>query len=196
MATDGLNRLEPRYYRIQITGAVDNVSPEQFARANGDPAQDYQDEMPTTRSASLDIERSNMRYEAVIRGLSTTIQPLFAVSHATSSRTKDVDASDIAFTVAYDRPEFLVTEDEDNPGTFLGYEQSGSDALEALERFVARELIVDIVQKRQIFDPESYVTGESKGPAIEVVTAVKPFANLTAANAAITVTEISNLADN
>ncbi len=146
--------------------------------------------LPDSLAESLDIERANMRFEAVIRGVSTTIHPLFTADIITVGRTVDSPATNIKFTLPYDRPEFLDTEDETSvPDRLTG--------VAAIKRFIARDLIRDVVTNREVFNPElSPVPDEQKlGPQILEVTAVKAAANLAAAEAGITVTEIVNLVD-
>jgi len=146
--------------------------------------------LPDSLAESLDIERANMRFEAVIRGVSTTIQPLFTADIVTTGRTVDTPATNIKFTLPYDRPEYLDTEDE----TSVPDRLTGADAV---KRFVARELIRDVVSNREVFNPELTpgVDAQELGPQILEVTAVKAAANLAAAEAGITVTEIANLVD-
>ena len=174
MATNALNRLEPAYFIVDITGAVDNLSPEQFGA------------FPATLVQSLIIERTNMRYEAVIRSASEDIQPLQTSAIAVTGRTATAPATAIQFTLAYDRPEFLYTEDEDNPGTFL-------TGLAAVERYVARGLVNDEVMNRQIYDPET--TDDSNTAQILEVTATKLYADISTAEGNITVTEVADLVD-
>lgn len=146
--------------------------------------------LPDSLAESLDIERANMRFEAVIRGVSTTIHPLFTADIVTVGRTVDTPATNIKFTLPYDRPEFLDTEDETSPPDRL-------TGAVAVKRFVARELIRDVVVNREVFNPELTpgVDAQELGAQILEVTAVKAAANLAAAEAAITVTEIINLVD-
>lgn len=179
MATNALNRLEPAYFIVDITGAVDNLSPELYAAANSDT-------FPTSLALSLGIEETNMRYEEVIRAVSTDIQPLQTSAIATTNRTEDDPATAIQFTLAYDRPEYLHTEDEDNLGTFL-------TGVDALTRYVARGLVEDIVNNRQIYDPET--TDDSNAPQILEVTATALYANVGTAEGNITVNEVADLVD-
>ncbi len=146
--------------------------------------------LPDTLAKSLDIEHANMRWEAVVRGASDTIQPLFTADIVTTGRTVDTPATNIKFTLPYDRPEFLDTEDE----TSVPDRLTGTDAV---KRFVARELIRDVVMNREVFNPElSPVPDEQQlGPQILEVTAVKAAADIATAEAAITITEILNLVD-
>mgnify|MGYP001551615492 CR=1 FL=1 len=183
MASNSLNRIENQYYRVTVVGAIDPESVELYAQDNGD-------EFPTTNDASLDIERSNMRYEALIRGASTTISPLFTPNIVVTGRTVDSPATQIELTLVYDRPEYLVTEDENNPGTEL-------TGVNAITRFIARALVVDEVENRQIYfpapTPESALTVQKNQPQIIDVTADALFADLATAEANITVVEIPNL---
>jgi len=173
MATNALNRLEPAYFIVNITAPVDNLSPEHFLGG-----------FPTTLSQSLSIEETNMRYEAVIRSVSEDIQPLQTSSIQTTGRTATTPATAIQFTLAYDKPEFLNTEDELNPGVFL-------TDVNAIKRYVARALIRDEVLNRQIYDPVSI----GNEPQIIKVTATKAFTTLPLAEAAITVTRVPDLED-
>ena len=174
-----LNRLEPVYYRVQITGFdVDPIDPE-----------DFDGGLPTTGAASLLIEQANMRWESLLRGVSFTIQPLFTPAFDSPNRTVDIPEDDLAFTLTYDRPEYLDTEDELNPPTRL----TGADAV---KRFIARALVQDEVRNRNIFDPDN-VQGPNNsfvnGPQIIKVTAPKVAATIAAVESGLVVTEIANL---
>lgn len=184
MATTALNRLEPVYYRVELHAMeVDNVSPEQYAAANSNT-------FPTTLTTSLDIERANMRWDAVVRKLGDLLVPLFTVAFNSPNRDEDTPETELAFTVSYDRPEFLDTEDELSAPARL----TGADCV---KRLVARALINDEVENRQIFDPEVDFSGGPyvNGPQIREVTATKINASIATVEANITVTEITNVDD-
>jgi hypothetical protein len=172
-----LNRLEPTYYRVEIAGAIDCQTPEDYAAENGGS-------FPTTDLASLEIEYSNMWFEAVIRGASENISPLFHPAVVVTGRTNNAPATAIEFTLPYDRPEYLDTEDETAPPARL----TGADAL---KRMIARALINDVVENRQVYQPEAL----KNEPQILELTAVALFADLATAEGAITITEIPNLID-
>lgn len=188
MATNALNRLEPRYYRVAITGAVDNLNIEDFAAANSNA-------FPTTKVQADAIEETNMFYEEIVRRVSERIQPLFVADTVTTNRTATVPATAISLTLTYDRPEFIITDDENNPGDLLGFDQAGSSAEDALQRMIARALINDIVQNRFIFDPTTKVGTTPRGSAMEEFTATALYADIATAEGNITVTEINNLVD-
>lgn len=177
MATNALNRLELAYYIVEIDGAIDKLSPELYAAANNDA-------FPTTLDFSMEIERTNMRYEAVIRSVSEDIQPLQTSAISTTDRTEDDPATAIQFTLVYDRPEFLNTEDEGEPGTFL-------TDIDAVTRYVARGLIADEVLNRQIFNPNTEI--DSNAAQILKVTAPKLYADVLTAEGNITVTKVVDL---
>lgn len=172
-----LNRLEPTYYRVVISGAIDCQSVEDYAAENGDT-------FPATNAAALAIEYSNMWFEAVIRGASETISPLFHPAVVVTGRTADLPATAIELTLVYDRPEYLNTEDETSPPTRL----TGADAV---KRMIARSLINDISENRQVYYPESL----KNEPQILDLTVTKLFVDLATAEGAITVTEITNLTE-
>lgn len=172
-----LNRLEPTYYRVDIAGSVDCQNVEDYAAENGDT-------YPATDVASLAIEYSNMWFEAAIRGASEKISPLFHPAVVVTGRTADIPATSISFTLVYDRPEYLDTEDETSPPDRL-------TGVDAVTRMIARALINDISENRQVYLPEA----ELNEPQIRDLTATKLFADLATAESAITVTEIANLTD-
>ncbi len=178
MATNALNRLEPVYYRVTVDGfEIDPITPEKFSGG-----------LPTTLVASLLIEEANMRWEAVVRGASSTISPLFTPAFDSPNRTADAPEDALEFTLTYDRPEYLDTEDELNVPTRL----TGEDAV---KRFIARALINDEVQNRFIFDPTIVSSAIRNGPQIAEVTAAKISADLATVEAGLTVVEIPNLDD-
>lgn len=172
-----LNRLEPKYYRVDIAGSVDCQNVEDYAAANSN-------DWPLNNIASLQIEYSNMWFEAAIRGASEKISPLFHPAPVVTGRSANLPATAISFTLVYDRPEYLDTEDETSPPARL----TGAGAV---KRMIARALINDISENRQVYLPEA----ELNEPQIQDLTATKLFADLATAESAITVTEIANLTD-
>lgn len=179
------NPLVPKYYNVSITkigsdaeGFIDHVL-----------VQNYETP-PSTFALSLSKERANMRYEAMLREVSENISPLFVLDQDNGGATVSAPGTAFSCTLAYDRPEYLYTDDETDPGTTL----TGTDAL---TRQIARCLIRDIVQTRQVYDPTN-VDGITAGNEeyMEIVTAstIATGGNLAAlitnAESAITVTEV------
>jgi len=171
----------PVWYHITVTiltaaapanGFIDNQDPQDFTA------------LPTTLALSLAKERANMRYKSMLQQLSLFHTVTRTLNILATGSDEDTEATVFEITVQYDRPDFIETEDEDNPGIILV-------GVDAVQRFVARMMITDIIQTREIYDP-TLVGGLPKGPAIIDITAGKIAANLAAAEAVITVIE-SNL---
>ena len=166
MAPSGLERLEINYYTVTIgaltggaapnDGHVDNTTPEQYGASSA---------YPSTNDLSLAKERANMRYEAILRQVSENIQPLQVSGVVATGATEDTPATSFVFTLAYDKVEYLRTEDELNPNTYL----EGADAV---KRWVERALTTDVTMNRFIYKPDPVpLTTNPQGPAIEEVTA-------------------------
>lgn len=180
----------PVYYRVEISatglggsapkdGFIDNLRP-----------RDY-DPFPSTRSSSEAKERGNIRYEEIIRQLSTNISPVNHTPRKIVAPGRDADSAptEFNFTVVFDRPEYLRTEDENNPGVFL----TGEDAV---KRFVARALVTRREDHREIFDPETQTVGSTTlltNPQQILLIVTDSIANdITTAEGNITVNEIDN----
>lgn len=182
MAQPGLNRLEINYYTVNIgaltSGHVDHTTPEQYAVTSA---------FPSTKVLSLVKERANMRWEEIIRQISETIQPLQISGVVATGADENTEATAFDFTVAYDRVEYLRTEDELNPGIFL----EGADAI---KRWVERALTVEIESNRFIHNPDVVPTTTIKtGPAVESVTA--PAAEAALPIATVAVTAVADVTD-
>ena len=173
-------------YEVTITGAVDPDRDEKLAGTFSG--------MPATYAGSKDIARSNMRFHAVIDQLS--LLALFNMTDIeVTGRTKDAAASSITFTITYhrDRPSYLKVEDVNAPGTFL----EGADAV---KRMIAKALSTDYNQNYSFWDPTVRVTRTNtntttqttppRGWAYEMVDATKLYSSISAAEAAVTVTEL------
>jgi len=168
----------PVWYHITVTnltgaapadGFIDHQNPQDF------PA------FPSTLALSRAKERARMRYEGMLQQLALVQMMSRTMNIVATASTEDTEATDFQITVQYDRPEYVATEDEDNPGTIL-------EGVDAVTRFVARALVVDTIVNREIYDP-TVSSGNPRGPVIEEVTAGKIAADLATAEAAITVIE-------
>lgn len=173
-------------YDVTITGAVDPDRDEKLAGTLG---------MPTTYNGSKDIARSNMRFHAVIDQLGYW-GPVFKITNiVVTGRAQNTAATSISFSLEYyrDRPSYLRIEDSANPGTYL----EGADAI---KRMIAYAISKDYNQNYSFWDPTVRVTRTNtnttsqttppRGWAYEMVDATKLYANIAAAEAAITVTQI------
>lgn len=174
MAQPGLERLEINYYTVSIgtlsNGHVDHITPEQYGALSN---------FPDTKILSLVKESANMRWEAILRQVSETIQPLQISGVVATGADEDTEATAFVFTLAYDKVEYLRTEDEDNLGTFFE-----GDA--AIKRWVERALTSDITTNRFIYNPDIVPnTTIISGPAVESVTSVKAEASLPIATVSV-----------
>lgn len=176
------------YYNITINtsalggvtpadGAIDNTTPEQYGASSG---------LPATDALSLTKERGNMRYEHLLELLATDISPVVVTNLVATAADEDTEATAFALTVGYDRPDFVTTEDEANPGTWL-------TTTAAVQRYVARALITDLAGNRDVYNAEAHGGLNPQGSMVESVSATKIAANIVAAEAQITVIA-SNLA--
>lgn len=171
MAPSGLERLEINYYTVTIgaltggaapkDGHVDHKTPEQYGADSPAPSTTF----PSTEALSLAKERANMRYEAIIRQVSENIQPLQISGVVATAADQDTPATSFVFTLAYDRKEYLRTEDELNPGVFL---LEG----DAIKRWVERALTTDATENRFFYNPELVpTTAIISGPGVREVVA-------------------------
>jgi len=189
MAPKGLTRLEINYYTVTIgaltggvaplDGHVDHKTPEQYGADDVNVPLAASTTFPTTNILSLAKERANMRYAAVIRQISENIQPLQISGVVATGATKDAPATSFVFTAAYDRVEYLRTEDELNAGVFL-------EGVDAIKRWVERALTTAVTENRFIYKPDVVPTTTIiQGPAVEEVTAGKAEAALPIATVSV-----------
>lgn len=179
----------PIVFEVEITGKVDDMREEIFAQQN-DPVADW----PTAKTNAVDIAKAGIRYKAMLDQISL-LANFNLTDVVRTGRTKDSPATAIAFNLTFyrDRPSYLKTEDEENPGTFL----YGADAI---VRAIARAISVDYVQNYSYWDPTVTVTRTNtnttsettppRGWAYDAITAEKLYADIATAEAAITVTQV------
>jgi len=190
----------PQHYVVVITspgalsspadGFVDDLNAEGYAVDGSlDPTANPRStgNFPSTENLSLAKERANMRWEEILIQLSSVIQPDLQFNLNAAGADEDSEATTMEFVLKYDRPEYLKTADESNPGVFL----YGDDAI---TRFIARALIVDLSRNRLVYNPTT-VNGNSQGPIITTVEADKIFANISAAESNISVTLLTQVSD-
>lgn len=102
---------------------------------------------PLTYAQSIDKERANMRWDGIVNKLGELISPVYLGvfdKDGTIDGTSPLDT--LSFTVAYDRANYLSTEDETSPGDYL----LGADCI---KRLIARALTEDYTGNQEIFDP-------------------------------------------
>jgi hypothetical protein len=146
-------------------GHVDNTTPEAYGALGT---------FPSTDALSLQKTRANLRYNEIISRLGENIQPLQISNIIATGASADTPATSFEFTVAYDRIEYLRTEDELNPGIFL-------EGAAAVDRWVERALTTDILPSvRQVYLPDNIV-----GSALRRVNAHKPEAAVNISNVSV-----------
>ena len=197
MSQPGLTRLEINYYTVTIgaltggadplDGHVDNKTPEQYGGDDPNVPLSASTTFPSTNALSLTKERANMRYEAIIRQVSENIQPLQVSGVVATGADEDTPATSFVFTLAYDKKEYLRTEDELNLGVFLT-----EDA--AIKRWVERALTTSETLNRFIYKPDLVpATAIVQGPAVEKVTAGAAEGSLPIAS--VTVVAVADVTD-
>lgn len=102
---------------------------------------------PLTYAQSIDKERANMRWDGIVNKLGELISPIYlSVFDKTGTIDGTAAVDSLEFTIAYDRANYLSTEDETSPGDYL----VGTDCI---KRLIARALIKDYSGNQEIFDP-------------------------------------------
>lgn len=173
-------------YQVSISGAIDPHRDEKMAGEFGG--------MPTTYAGSKAIARSNMRYNAIIDQLSL-LAGFDITNIEVTGRGQNTAATSIEFVLTFHRnsSSYLKVEDSANPGTFLY-------GLDAAKRMIAKALSTDYNQNYSYWDPTVRVTRTNtntttqttppRGFIFESVDATKLYSSISAAEAAITITEI------
>lgn len=182
------NSFIPKYFRVQVSsnnlgglapnnGFIDDKKPHEF------------DNFPSTVENSYKKERSNIRYEEIIRQMSMTTSP---VNNTPSNidapgRDENTDPTNFNFTVVFDKPDYLRTEDENNKNTFLTQE-------DAIKRYVARALTLTLEKNRDILNPTKLNATDlfSNPNIIQNITVGNLASDLSTAETNITVSEIEN----
>jgi hypothetical protein len=197
-----VNRLKRRYFDVTIAGDVDHYTPADWV--GEDPTSNA---YPSTKAASLDKEYAHMRWEAIARMLGERHVPVVRDMVSTGI-TDDAPATQLDFTVMYDREDYVVTFDEENgdipmgpaeafdPRWTDGVEFTEATEAEVVQRYISRILTWTWVEKRQIYDPTAGYIGTTPvdtanpGPLIELITVPAAQASIAAADATVTVTQV------
>ena len=108
-----------------------------------------------TLAQSLDKERANMRWDAVVSELGWLISPFFLGEiMKTGDLNGTAPVTTLTFTVGYDRPSYLSVENSLVPNTYL-------TGTACIKRLIARALTQSYVGNQEIFDPTLSVGGNS-----------------------------------
>jgi hypothetical protein len=146
-----------------------------------------------TPAQSLDKERATMRWDAVVFELGWLISPIMlAEIYKTGNLNGTAPVSTLAFTVGYDRPAYLSTEDELNAGVQL-------TGAACIKRLIARALTQSYVGNQEIFDPTLTSVGNTcvRVNPLQILSvtsaALDAVADIVTVEANITVTQINNV---
>lgn len=142
------------YFRVTINNDVSKSSPSDgfidFNNVNEyltiDPVNGIYINMPTSLSLSLAKTRGYIRYQKIVDNLNFNQNTLGIIDMIATGATVNTEATSIAFTVVYDKPDYLTTIDETNPSVTL----SGTLAI---RRWIARALEQNLNLNYMIFDP-------------------------------------------
>ncbi len=148
---------------------------------------------PLTYTQSLSKERATMRWDAVVFELGWLISPVFLGEITKTGNIIGTEpVTTLSWTVAYDRPSYLSTEDELTPGVQL----TGANCI---KRLIARALTQTYVGNQEIYDPTLTTTGNTcvrvnPSQIIQVTAAaLDAVADIVTVEANITVTQIANV---
>lgn len=190
--------INTEYYRITITnfgqvpngtGFIDPKEPEYYLTLGSDFVFSN---LPDSLSKSLEKSRANHRWKQLLSQLSISVSPTAYLDIQTPNADINNPPTEISFTVVYDRPSALVTDDELNPGQQLVGEL-------AIKRWIGRALTRDYTTNLCILDPTPLSAPAKAGPASafrgETITQVIVGAlssSLTVAATNITVVKLAN----
>jgi hypothetical protein len=142
---------------------------------------------------SLAKERANLRWEAVVFHLGELISPTFLGEIVkTGNQNGTAPVTTLNFTVAYDRPTYLSTEDELTPGVTL----TGTSCI---RRLMARALTQSYDGVQEVFDPTLTSVGNAsvRVNPLQIINftsgAIDAPADVAVVEANITVTQINQV---
>ncbi len=178
-------------FRVEITsliepeegnGFVDNKTLEKY-RTGETPSE------ASSLDKALEKERGNMRWNEIVQRVSTYIAPVRILDIVADGADANTAPTSVAFTLVYDREDYVYAHDDVSVPPTIIY---GADGI---KRLVAIALSSDITSSTIVLDPTLVAgtpTSSAYGESIRKVTAAKAAADISAAEAAITVTKLAN----
>lgn len=179
------------YYRVSIpniTGAapndgfIDNAKPFEYITRNDDGSLSG---FSTTDDLALAKVRAYIRYTKILQQIEQVMNVYDVVDVIKTGADENTEASTFEMTLIFDREmDFMVTEDENNPGTML-------TGIDAIKRFISRALSSTYQEKIAYPNPTKNTSGIAYGPET-ISIEVGPIGGdtLTAVEASVTVTEV------
>lgn len=149
---------------------------------------------PSTEAAAITKARANIRWLNVIDRVTTTISPIDVKVTTNTGGSSDAAPTTFEFVLVTDRPNSIVIDDVNNPGTTL----IGADAL---QRFVEMSLVDTVSKNCVVMLPQnvspSTVSTEATpqahyGESVQVVVAGPIVGTLADAASLVTVTLVEN----
>jgi hypothetical protein len=146
---------------------------------------------PVTLVQSIDKERATMRWDQTVANLGLLISPVFVGEIVkTGNQLGTAPVTTMSWTVGYDRPSYLVMEDELTPGSML------TDTA-CIKRLIARALHSNMIGNQEIFDPTmtTFEAGCARSNPTQIVrvTADAVNATLSTVEANLSVSLIANV---
>ncbi len=169
-------------------GFINNLPASSLITLGSGGSFDTESDWPVNLAFATSIARANLRWNAIVAQLSTTVNP-YALSNITAvGATANTTATAMTFTVVYDRGDYLYAYDELNQGVVL-------TNTAAITRWVARALVATInVTSFSILDPTAYTDPTYHyGESLQPVTAGPLCANIPTAEGSITTTFVSDV---
>lgn len=156
-----MENLNLSYYRVTITAAglnnsgtsngfLDDMGPREWSADSA---------YPSTLNNSIAKTRAKLRWNHLIARVSQEmIAPVDIVSISKPGASADTAASQIAFTLVFDRDDYLFARED-------GYTLSGGDAI---KRVIARALNDTLAPRVQVYDPSFDGANADRMEVVEV----------------------------
>lgn len=149
---------------------------------------------PSTAENAITKARANMRWLNIIDRVTTTISPIDIKVTTNEGGSSDAAPTTFEFVVVTDRPNSIVIDDVNNPGTTL----IGADAV---KRFVEMAMTDHFGKNCLVMLPQNVAKSETSneatpnahyGESVQYVVAGPLAADLTTASSIVSVEEIEN----
>jgi hypothetical protein len=188
----------PAFYRVTITamshgttgtGFIDPKKPKYYLILNSDGTFTN---LPNDLAKAIDKARANYRWTQVLNHISSIVNTGLMLDIQTPGATINAAPTTVSFTVSYDRPGFLIVDDELNPGVQLSNEF-------AIKRLIARAMTREYIVNTEVLDPTPISAPAKAGPAsvykgetIMQITVGAAASSISSAETKITVVRLPN----